>query len=196
MLGGAVSLREKTASDCIGRHYDRLNEDYRPMHGLCRLLLEHLGPDLASGNHAFPPFALNMPLLFQTFVAEWLTQNAPPGWAFTAQHPAKPKATYEIKGYKIDLLLQDHNTGRAIAVFDTKHKISDVPSASDREQIVAYAVEIGVNRAFLVYTCARSQRYISWHGGIKVESLNCDIALGAKAGCNLLEDLTSSLAIG
>jgi 5-methylcytosine-specific restriction endonuclease McrBC regulatory subunit McrC len=75
-LSGVVTLREKAANDCISRMYHRLNDDCRAMHGLCRLLLEHLGPDIGFGERLFIPYKLNMPLLFENFVAEWLKHHA------------------------------------------------------------------------------------------------------------------------
>jgi 5-methylcytosine-specific restriction enzyme subunit McrC len=45
-LAGAISLVSCDRSSCINRLYHRLNDDYKPMHGLCRLFLEHSGPGI------------------------------------------------------------------------------------------------------------------------------------------------------
>jgi hypothetical protein len=71
-LIGNVSLGPKSARDCVGRFYHRLNDDYQPMHGLARFLIEHSGPSAHAGEHEFLPFAVEMPTLFEAFVAEWL----------------------------------------------------------------------------------------------------------------------------
>jgi len=77
-LIGSITVEPKNALDCIGRIYHRLNYDYRPMHGLCRFFLEHLGPGLESGKYEFLPFLLHMPNLYEVFVATWLKEHVPP----------------------------------------------------------------------------------------------------------------------
>jgi len=193
VLSGTVSLNEKVPEDCINRFYHRLNEDYRPLHGLCRLLLEHLGPDIEHGEHLFLPFRLNMPLHFEAFVAEWLKLHAPQAWLVTAQHEAKLKANAE-RTFRIDLILADKQSGQAFAVLDTKYKSSELPSEADIQQVVAYAVEIGVKRAFLLYPHSRSRPIHVRVGDIDVRSLEFDISCELNdAGYLCLQELNSSL---
>jgi 5-methylcytosine-specific restriction enzyme subunit McrC len=45
-LVSKVSLEQFCAKDCINRFYNRLNLDYKPIHGICRFFLEHMGPGL------------------------------------------------------------------------------------------------------------------------------------------------------
>jgi len=78
-LSGTITLDRCSPRDCVHRLYHRLNDDYAPMHGLCRFILEHSGPGIHFGDRTFLPFELNMPKLFESFVAEWLRGNAPPG---------------------------------------------------------------------------------------------------------------------
>src|ERR1043166_812319 len=78
-LGGAITLKHYLPSDCMNRLYHRLNNDYSPMHGLCRFILEHTGPSIDPGDRSFIPFELNMRNLFELFVAEWLRANTPEG---------------------------------------------------------------------------------------------------------------------
>ncbi|NQE52189.1 hypothetical protein C5S29_01250, partial [ANME-1 cluster archaeon GoMg3.2] len=40
-LASAVDVKSLEPRVCINRFYHRLNDDYRPMHGLCRFFLEH-----------------------------------------------------------------------------------------------------------------------------------------------------------
>jgi 5-methylcytosine-specific restriction enzyme subunit McrC len=193
VLSGAVNLLPKAGEDCVKRFYHRLNEDYRPLHGLCRLLLEHIGPDIDHGEHAFLPFKLNMPLLFEAFVAEWLKQHAPPDWLFTPQYEAKLKANAELT-FRIDLLLKNRSSGTSIAVLDTKYKSAEVPNESDIQQVVAYAVETGVKRAFLLYPRRQSKPINARVGDIEVGSLNFDLSAELnQAGYSCLEQLSSAL---
>ena len=193
VLSGTVSLNAKGAEDCINRFYHRLNEDYHPLHGLCRLLLEHLGPDIDQGEHVFLPFRLNMPLLFEAFVAEWLKLHAPQNWLVTVQHEAKLKANAELT-FRIDLILADKRSGQAFAVVDTKYKSAELPTESDIQQVVAYAVEIGVKRAFLLYPHSRSSPIHVRVGDIDVRSLAFDISGDLNdAGYPCIQQLSSAL---
>jgi 5-methylcytosine-specific restriction enzyme subunit McrC len=78
-LAGTIGLERFSTNDCMQKFYHRLNYDYKPMHGLCRFILEQTGPGIHAGDRDFLPFEVNMPLLFQSFVAEWLRANGPRG---------------------------------------------------------------------------------------------------------------------
>jgi hypothetical protein len=53
--------------------------------------------------------------------------------------------------FRIDLVLRDRISGQALAVIDVKYKLDDKPSESNIQQVVAYAVELGVSRGHLIY---------------------------------------------
>jgi len=149
-LIGVVSLEPKRAHDCIGRFYNRLNDDYQPMHGLCRFLIEHSGPETKTGDHEFLPFSVNMPDLFELFVAEWLAETLPKNLKVDPQYHVRLDANAELS-FDIDLVIRDRKSGTALTVLDTKYKLASQPSGSDIQQIVAYAVELGVSQAYLLY---------------------------------------------
>ena len=48
-LTGLITLERKKAAECVGRLYNRLSDDYEPLHGLCRFILEQSGPGIAGG---------------------------------------------------------------------------------------------------------------------------------------------------
>jgi 5-methylcytosine-specific restriction enzyme subunit McrC len=195
VLSGTVTLSEKGAEDCINRFYHRLNEDYHPLHGLCRLLLEHLGPDIDHGEHLFLPFRVNMPLLFEAFVAEWLKLHAPQNWLFVSQYVAKLKANAELT-FRMDIVLKDKGSGEPIAVLDTKYKRTLDQAEDDIKQMVAYAVEIGVSRAFLVYPSYHAQLLKAKVGNIGVSTITFDISSQLdRAGIAFLKQLTDSLRV-
>ena len=152
-MAGSIPLVEKSPQSCIARLYNRLNDDYRTMHGLCRLLLEHAGPHLAEGNRTFIPFCLDMPTLFESFVAKWLAIHLPPNLEVVSQYSAKLRVlTGNIDlGFVIDVVIRDRRTNRPLAVLDTKYKIAERPKEDDIQQVVAYATRMGVKHAFLVY---------------------------------------------
>ncbi len=63
-LAGTIALEQCSPSDCVKRLYHQI-DDYAPMHGLCRFILEQTGPGIQPGDQAFIPFELNMPQLFE-----------------------------------------------------------------------------------------------------------------------------------
>lgn len=68
----AAILVPVSAETCTGRTYNRLNQDYAPMHALCHFFLEHIGAHHTGGDRTMIPFVFNMAHLFEQFVAEWL----------------------------------------------------------------------------------------------------------------------------
>ena len=173
-LIGNVSLEPKSARDCVGRFYHRLNDDYQPMHGLARFLIEHAGPTTHAGKHEFLPFAVKMPTLFEAFVAEWLKQNLPDELKVDPKYHARLDANADLS-FEIDLVLHDRESGAAIAVLDTKYKLAGLPSAADLQQVVSYAVELGVTRAWLVYPFGISRPIRVRVGNVDVETVGIDL---------------------
>jgi 5-methylcytosine-specific restriction endonuclease McrBC regulatory subunit McrC len=122
-----------------------------------------------------------------------LKQHAPQDWLFTPQYEAKLKANAELT-FRIDLLLKNRSLGTSIAVLDTKYKSAEVPNESDIQQVVAYAVETGVKRAFLLYPRRQSKPIKARVGDIEVGSLSFDLSSELnQAGNSCLEQLNSAL---
>jgi 5-methylcytosine-specific restriction enzyme subunit McrC len=195
-LVGTITLEQCSPGDCINRLYHRLNDDYAPMHGLCRFILEQAGPGIELGDRAFIPFELNMPQLFQSFVAEWLRANAPPGMTVRSQYHAHIDANLEMKIY-IDVVICDEHSQSPIAVLDTKYKANEQPSEADIYQIAFYARELSVDRGMLVYPSALVSPFRMIHGkDILLESLVFDIGVSPDvAGAAFLDALTARLVL-
>ena len=201
-MAGSIRLVEKSPQSCIARLYNRLNDDYRPMHGLSRLLLEHAGPHLADGNRTFIPFCLDMPTLFESFVAKWLAIHLPHELEAVPQCSAKLRANVPLR-FVIDVLIRDRRTKRYVAVLDTKYKIAERPKETDIQQVVAYAVRMGVNHAFLVYPSRAGADVVvtvspTGEGldsrAVEVRSLFFDIGSGLEeAGTHFLQALLTNL---
>ena len=67
-------------------------------------------------------------------------------------------------------------SGEPLSVIDTKYKISGQPAESDIQQVVAYAVELGVlERAYLVYPFEIKRPIEVKVGGIRVSTLGIDL---------------------
>lgn len=135
--------------DCIGRSYHRLNQDYQPLHALCRFFLEHTGPSLASGDHTMLPFLVNMARLYELFVAQWLQIHLPSPWHVEVQETVTIGQHHELQ-FDIDLVLYDQQ-GEARAVLDTKYKAAETAATADINQIVTYAKAKRCHEAILVY---------------------------------------------
>lgn len=174
-LAGTIALKQFSPADCINRLYHRLNDDYAPMHGLCRFVLEQTGPTIQSGDRSFLPFELDMPKLFEAFVAEWLRTSGVANLIVRPQYRAQLDANFKVQ-IDIDILLCDQISGSPIAVLDTKYKLAERPSDDDIYQIAFYARELQAKRAILVYPTLLAAPFRMTHGkDTRVESISFDI---------------------
>ncbi len=176
-LAGSVNLEKIDPSACVGRIYHRMNEDYRPMHGLCRFFLEHCGPGMEVGDRDFLPFLLSMPNLFESFVANWFNMHLPAGLKMVVQYSTKFDELGHFK-FAIDLVLMDVGTDKVLAILDTKYKRHEKPSNEDINQVVAYALHMNTENAFLVYPSFNTEAIDIEVGSdkkVKVRSLVFDL---------------------
>ncbi len=191
-LVSKVSLNCIQPSDCINRFYNRLNEEYRPLHGLCRFFLEHIGPGIEPGSYDFLPFVIHMPSLFESFVAEWLRENVPTEYKVRKQHTA----TLDVEGkfqFRIDLVINDAVTGKTVCVLDTKYKDSPKPEESDICQVHTYAARMDTRKAYLIYPTVTT-RLETAIDDITVRSIVFDISQDPdKAGLVFLHELMRQL---
>ena len=145
-----ASLEPHTAEACIGRVYHRLNEDYEPLHALCRFFLEHRGPTHESGERVMVPFLVDMARVFELFVAEWFAAHLPAPYEITQQERVEVDKSSGIT-FQIDLVIRNTVTGRAVCVLDTKYKRHSTPENNDFFQIVSYANAQRCRRGVLIY---------------------------------------------
>ena len=186
-LQGFVTLQPRSSKDCVGRLYNRLNEDYRPLHALCRFFLESSGASHERGDRAMLPFLVDMAKLYELFVAEWLQENPPPGFFFKKQHPVE---IGQNRHFRIDLLLYHVATGEARAVLDTKYKAPDRAADTDIHQMISYAKATRCSEAFLIYPTHLKEPLDIIASDIRVRSLTLSLSSDLhRAGQSLLEDL-------
>ncbi|HDQ72324.1 MAG TPA: restriction endonuclease [Chloroflexi bacterium] len=169
-LRGVALPQSFSPQDCVGRLYNRLNDDYHPMHALCRFFLEHSGPTHEMGDRTVLPFLVNMARLFELFVAEWLKAHLPPGFSLRAQEKVDI-GEGDVLSFTIDLVLCSEETGEVVCVLDTKYKDAAKPSADDVTQVVAYAEMKGCQSAVLIYPIQLSKPLNERVGSIQVRSL-------------------------
>ena len=146
-----TTLQPYAPQDCVGRLYSRLNDDYQPMHALCRFFLEHTGPSHEIGDRAILPFLVDMARLYELFVAEWLDQHLCREVAYVKAQERVTVGAQQTLRMDIDLTLYDARTHRVICVLDTKYKVPDAPSQADIFQVMAYAQAKECQEAVLIY---------------------------------------------
>lgn len=188
-LLGIVSLHPYKPEDCIQRLYNRLNDDYQPLHWLCRFFLEHTGPTYHIGDRTVTPFIIDMNTLFEAFVAEWLSSHLPQEWNLIPQYNVSVGQEYSITS-KIDLVIRGSSSGRAICVLDTKYKKPELPSSDDIAQIVLYAEIMGCNHGILVYPSTNTRPGTNQIGSKQITSLVYDLSKDLEtAGILFLDQL-------
>ncbi len=197
-LQGAVSLTPVRPRACVGRHYNRLNGDYEPLHALCRFFLEHSGPAHSSGGYAMLPFLVNMASLFEMFVAEWLLRNLPPTYVLHTHARLNFGNEKELR-FDIDLVLCDaaSDPPRPLCVLDTKYKGDGASADSDIKQVVAYAAGKGCSKAALVYPGKVAETLNAPWGesSIAVRTMSFDLSGNLEtAGQAFLKDLRQFVA--
>jgi len=174
-LQGHVSMIPHGPEACWGRQYNRLNNDYQPMHALCRFFLEHSGPSHESGDRRMLPFLVNMAQLYELFVARWLDANLPGHLDLQIKERIEIGEGNTFK-FEIDLVLKDRTTGETLCVLDTKYKAPDKPAYSDIFQIVTYAEAKGCTDAILIYPSKLERPMNEQIGNIKVRSLTFSLS--------------------
>ncbi len=194
LLQGLVTLQPCNPRSCIGRQYNRLNEDYRPLHALCRFFLEQIAPSHETGTNATLPFLVNMSQLYERFVAEWLKAHQKTGLLTLALDIQCQERIYLGQGkalyFDIDLVLYDIATGIAKYVLDTKYKAASRPATADINQMVAYAEAKGCQEAILIYPAPLAEPLNIKVGSIRIRSLTFSIAGDLEqAGYRFLQDL-------
>lgn len=146
-----VSATPVAAADCDQVHYNRLNERYRSTINLARLLLQHLSLEHHAGQTPFATFVLPMHLVFERFVARYLTE-ALSGWPTFRVSPQERLWLDEDHTMKAapDIIVR-HNR-RPIIVLDTKYKIyGEKPKEADVYQMIAYGHTLGIDQCVLIY---------------------------------------------
>ncbi|BAY64820.1 McrBC 5-methylcytosine restriction system component-like protein [Calothrix brevissima NIES-22] len=189
-LQGLVTLKPYRAEDCIGRQYNRLNEDYQILHILCRFFLDNSSPSHETGNHKTLPFLIDMARLYEIFVAEWLHKNVPKDYVIKQQYQIE---VGQNRQFILDILFCD-SAGKPLAVLDTKYKAPEKAANSDIHQMISYANTTNSQQAFLVYPIDLKQPLNIKSNDIQVSSLTFSLDDNLdSAGQTFLNQLLSKL---
>jgi 5-methylcytosine-specific restriction enzyme subunit McrC len=194
-IQGLVTPKPISAADCIGRLYNRLNDDYEPLHALCRFFLEHSGPTLSAGQHDMLPFLIDMARLFELFVSEWLTVHLPDRFYLKPQEYVH-LGPQGILSFRIDFVIYSTSTGKPICVADTKYKAQGKPTPDDFAQVVTYAKLKDCTHAFLIYPIRLPTELNVNMNDIRVQSLTFDLSYDLeKAGKKFIEALLKNIDV-
>lgn len=175
VLKGAVSHETFSSLQCQQRTYNRLNSDYLVMHSICRLIIDCTGVANEEGPLTFVSFLLDMPRIFESFIAEWLRQNIGSGFRVRSQVSKRVDANFQMN-IRPDIVVEDTRTFAPLAILDTKYKIGSTPSPEDFYQIAFYARELKAPRAFLVYPSASGGNARLKHDSKRFASLVFDLS--------------------
>ena len=120
------------------------------------------------------PFLVNMPNLYELFVAEWLKLNLPPDLSVRIQSKLN---IGEKRSVVLDLEVYETQTEKTLYIIDTKYKPPDTPSNSDIYQVTTYATAKNCSEAVLVYPAPLKQPFDEPIGNsnIRVRSLTFSI---------------------
>ena len=187
---GGISHREVAAADCLAIRYHRLNQDYQDLHALCFSLLQQQSPAGEKGTELQPAYTLHMPTLFEQFCTEYVSANIAGKASVISQYHSRLKGGQGM-AFRMDMALFAHDSGEAKAVIDAKYKMGGVPTEADVQQVVAYAVQLGVRKAFLLYPEARyAQRFDV--GPVAVQAIGFDLAAAdlMRAGSKVVRAIT------
>jgi 5-methylcytosine-specific restriction enzyme subunit McrC len=170
VLQGFVSLQPYHSTACINRRYNRLNEDYAPLHAICRFFLEHSGPSHEHGDHTMLPFLVFMPGLYELFVAEWLRAHLPHDLRLTTQERHYFDES-ERMAFRIDVMIYEGASQTPYAVLDTKYKSAQTPTNADFSQVGMYALKKNCQEAILVYPATLVPPLNEEIGPVRIRSL-------------------------
>ena len=138
-------------ADAIDRFvYGRHSEGYRPLHRLCKLVIEWSSFAEGSGPFAFRAFLLDMNRLFEAFVTQVLRDHAPPSVSVDDQvrlHLGEGRRV----DIRPDIVVRVGST--PVLVADCKYKRTEPDDFKQHDvyQVLAYCTALGLDRGLLVY---------------------------------------------
>ena len=133
------------------RHYHRLNDDYRPIHELCRMFLSYMSISEDVGTFAFRGFLLDMNVLFEQFVQKAFERILQRGaMRVEIQRPRKLSMNPAGPDIKPDVVVRERES--VIVIADAKYKGDEgVPRNPDIYQVITYGTVLRCDCVFLLY---------------------------------------------
>ena len=147
----AVALERFRPETSPNGHYHRLNDDYRPIHELCRMFLAYSSISEGVGVFGFRGFLLDMNLLFEQFVQKAFQMKLGRSrLAVQIQRPIPLSLTIGAPSVQPDITIR-HGTEVAV-IADAKYKKDEnAPQNSDVYQVIAYGTVLQCSDVYLLY---------------------------------------------
>lgn len=192
-LIGQTEVVPFKSMQCLGRTYNRLNDDYKIIHSLCKLVLDQEGPVHSIGDQKMLPFLVDMAKLFEMFISKWLNKWINIYYPDVYEMKSQENVTIDESGnykFKIDLVLYNKENRATKCVMDTKYKTSETPTPQDISQIVTYALLKDCKEAILIYPTQNIKIFDEKIQDIRVRSIGFPLDLDFEdIGKEFLEDL-------
>lgn len=183
------------------RHYHRLNEDYRPIHSLCKLFLEGFAISEQVGDVRFHGFVLDMNDLFERFVTQAFHRCSP---TFSLSAKAQdlntlsaPSSDFRVT-FRPDIII--HNGDQILTILDAKYKRITMQN-HDIYQMISYAIALKCPSTYLFYPISEcdSEGRIRINNtnvtidirGVDIQATDC-VSLVEQAANNVLREAYSS----
>lgn len=149
-LMGEVTPTHLGASALDRVAYHRLNDDYRPLHRLCRLFLDGASLSEAEGGFRFRAFLLDVNRLFEAFVTQVLRERVRPPVTVGDQERLFLGQDKRVP-MRADIVVR--SGGAPVLVVDCKYKRSEAGSVHETDvyQLLAYCTALGLSRGLLIY---------------------------------------------
>lgn len=146
-----VTLEPLRPQTLPSRHYHRLNDDYRPIHELCRLFAECSSVSEHFGRVRFNGFLLDMNRLYEQFVQRAFENVSPRSkQRIAVQEWHTLSRVSQGPMLKPDVIVWSGD--RATAVADAKYKRDfAMPQNSDMYQVITYGTVLDCREVYLLY---------------------------------------------
>lgn len=190
-----VSLLEFRRRNVPKVRFDRLNEHYRDVVGLARLILLHSEFESFRGDVRASGFLINMDKLFQEFVTQALREEL---GVSAATLQSEKKVPFDLDGsVKLEPDLTWWDGGKCTFVGDAKYKRIDVKSVpnADLYQILAYATALDLPGGLLIYAQgeAEAATYKIRHTCKQLEVVSLDLTGSLKDVLDRVKDIACKI---
>lgn len=146
-----VTLDLATQTRSTTTHYHRLNDDYRPIHQLCRMFLASSTISERVGALGFRGFLLDMNQLFENFVQKAF-ENVSRRGALSAETQRPRPMSFNLVAPDIKPDITIRRQGKVEVVADAKYKKDEGgPRNPDIYQVIAYGTVLQCPEVFLLY---------------------------------------------
>lgn len=147
----AVTLERSRPETATNMHYHRLNDDYRPIHQLCRMFLACSTISERVGTFAFKGFLLDMNLLYEQFVQKaFITVLRRGRLRVEIQKQRKLSLNPAAPDIRPDVTVRAGTD--TVVVADAKYKKDEGgPRNPDIYQVITYGTVLQCSEVYLLY---------------------------------------------